>query len=538
MLDLLESGDNSDIVFRCGWRGGEEIKAHRNILSARSSVFRAMFESESGEEEKGVISVEDTESEVLIQLLQYLYAGKVEPEEDEKPKYKKYLSIAKVDFTDWEELQEHFRSTGKYDETENYMVLMGLANKYGLVELSEFISLKLLGTLNENNALELGICGETHNSPLLLNSSAKFIADNAIDPRWDGFEIYPQLMRATLAHVFKNGSNDQVESAQSTLERDMLSLLESGDNSDIVLQCEGEEIKAHRSILSARSPVLRAVLELDQPCEISVEDTEPATLRQMVKYLYTGKVEQDFTDNRELMILANKYGLVELLDFTSLKLVETLNKDNALELGILGEIHNSTGLLNGSANFFLKKMSISDVWKQQPEMAKYPKLVLAIILASQEGGEELGNVSEFTWFTSGAPSQWNDRIDVLEFEVSQKVILVGIGLYGSEGRNKVEIQYYHFGRWYHGGEKTYFSEGGEAHTRLRTRELELYPGRNYQIEVKRSWPEEGEVWRGEMAREETKVKEMMVTVRNNSCNAYSGHIAALYLKPYSYSDSD
>ena len=43
-----------------------------------------------------------------------------------------------------------------------------------------------------------------------------------------------------------------MESLQDKLEQDMLSLLESGDNSDIVLQCEGEEIKAHRNILSAR----------------------------------------------------------------------------------------------------------------------------------------------------------------------------------------------------------------------------------------------------------------------------------------------
>ena len=282
----------------------------------RSSVFRAMFESESGEEEKGVISVEDTESEVLIQLLQYLYAGKVEPEEDEKPELItlaiKYLFIAKVDFTEWEELTfipNKYKVTTDYKDLANkywlvalalmynlltgtereemvngvraelseceelkwidnfseftnkkddeiYMVLMGLANKYGLVELSEFINLRFLRTLNEDNALNLGICGETHNSPVLLNSSAKFIVDNAIDLGWDGGEHemkkHPKLMRALIAHVFKDGSNDPVESTLSTLERDMLSLLESGDNSDIVLQCQGEEIKAHRKILSAR----------------------------------------------------------------------------------------------------------------------------------------------------------------------------------------------------------------------------------------------------------------------------------------------
>ena len=44
-----------------------------------------------------------------------------------------------------------------------------------------------------------------------------------------------------------------MESMKAKLEQDMFSLLESGDNSDIVIRCKyGEEIKAHRNILSAR----------------------------------------------------------------------------------------------------------------------------------------------------------------------------------------------------------------------------------------------------------------------------------------------
>ena len=40
-----------------------------------------------------------------------------------------------------------------------------------------------------------------------------------------------------------------MESMKNKLEQDMLSLLESGE---IVFQCQGEKIKAHRNILSAR----------------------------------------------------------------------------------------------------------------------------------------------------------------------------------------------------------------------------------------------------------------------------------------------
>ena len=191
----------------------------------RSSVFRAMFESGMGEEKK--ISLEDTEPAILKQFLNYVYTGKVGQ-----------------DVTD-------------------YMKLMVLAKKYEMAELVDFASDKLLQGLDKDNALEVGMFGEIHDSPVHLNRSAKIILDN-VDDYWTlpfGWEQkmmkHPQLMMAIIDPLFESGNNDSVvvdngESLKEKLERDMLKLLESGDNSDIVLQCQGEEIKAHRKILSAR----------------------------------------------------------------------------------------------------------------------------------------------------------------------------------------------------------------------------------------------------------------------------------------------
>ena len=44
----------------------------------------------------------------------------------------------------------------------------------------------------------------------------------------------------------------QSAAPRTKLEEDMRDLLVSGYNSDLVIQCQGEEIKAHRGILSAR----------------------------------------------------------------------------------------------------------------------------------------------------------------------------------------------------------------------------------------------------------------------------------------------
>ena len=48
---------------------------------------------------------------------------------------------------------------------------------------------------------------------------------------------------------------------RTKLEQDLGDLLESGDNSDLIIQCQGEDIKAHRIILSARYFMLNAMLQ-------------------------------------------------------------------------------------------------------------------------------------------------------------------------------------------------------------------------------------------------------------------------------------
>ena len=271
------------------------------------------------------------------------------------------------------------------------------------------------------------------------------------------------------------------------------------------------------------------MLELDQPAEISVEDTEPVIIKQLLKYLYIGKLDQDFTDYKKMIILANKYGLRELVDFTSLKLLENLSQDNVVELGIFGEVHNSDVLLNGSANFFLKTKLIPDILKQ--EMTKYPKLMVAIIgAAKQKGG-----VTEFTLFKSGAPSEWtydsdsDDDGETFDFEVSQRAILVGIGLYGSKGSNEVKLKLGDRSSWFEGysQDKNYLSEGGEAITKIQlSQELELVPDKTYEIHVERLGLNEKEVWKGETVREESKVNGKMLTLIDSD---YKGHLAAIYL---------
>ena len=69
--DLLESGLHSDVTLVVD---GKDYKAHKNILSIRSRVFKAMFRyKNTKEEQEGRVVIEDVPKEEFEAFLKYLY---------------------------------------------------------------------------------------------------------------------------------------------------------------------------------------------------------------------------------------------------------------------------------------------------------------------------------------------------------------------------------------------------------------------------------------------------------------------------------
>jgi len=71
-LKMLEEPTNSDVTFLVG---GERILAHKNILSARSKYFKAMFGAEVKENILNEVDIPDVKPQVFKGLLQFLYSG-------------------------------------------------------------------------------------------------------------------------------------------------------------------------------------------------------------------------------------------------------------------------------------------------------------------------------------------------------------------------------------------------------------------------------------------------------------------------------
>jgi len=233
-----------------------------------------------------------------------------------------------------------------------------------------------------------------------------------------------------------------IMSCVESLLSDLARVMEDEATSDLTICCKDKEIRVHKLILMARSPVFQAMLGSDMVEKsqgmIKIEDADMEVVRQMVRYMYTAKVEHDFSRIKELLVLANKYQVLELVNFCSSRIFESLSEDNALEIGMFGEMHNSEVLINRCAKFICYDMtdSLAEDWMDR--IAESPKLMLEIIKNLRDVHEN--KLHEIRRMEAGI-EQWvhGGRINAVAFEVDAKVWLRGIGLYGAKDGSKFTV---------------------------------------------------------------------------------------------------
>ena len=96
----------------------------------------------------------------------------------------------------------------------------------------------------------------------------------------------------------------------SELADNMNNLLETGNFSDMALQKNNIKIPVHKAILAARSPVFAAMfqhdLEENKQGFVSITDLDIDVLREMLRFIYTGKVTKLETMADSLLAAADK----------------------------------------------------------------------------------------------------------------------------------------------------------------------------------------------------------------------------------------
>lgn len=167
--DLLESGDNSDfvievrkfdgyeehrdiiqvmtessqIILHCFFKHYSQSQVHKAILSARSSVFKTMLDTQMQERTNGVLIIRDLSIESVQIMLKYIYTGKLDQ--------------------GWKNLPEE---------------MVRAADKYDLPILLDFLDRRLHSVCTVANALKLRRLAKLHQLDTAVKNINTFIASS------------------------------------------------------------------------------------------------------------------------------------------------------------------------------------------------------------------------------------------------------------------------------------------------------------------------------------------------------------------------
>ncbi|GFS52922.1 TD and POZ domain-containing protein 3 [Trichonephila inaurata madagascariensis] len=155
------------------------------------------------------------------------------------------------------------------------------------------------------------------------------------------------------------------------LKEDMQCLYDEGVFSDVKIHANTQTFHAHKAILSARSPVFRAMLTNDMKekvqASVDVLDLEDDTVRRMLLYVYTNALEDlQWESALKLFIAADKYQIISLKSKCRSFLECNLCPKNLCEGLVLSDMHGDSVLKESAQNYILsheKDVFGSDEWK-------------------------------------------------------------------------------------------------------------------------------------------------------------------------------
>jgi hypothetical protein len=147
---------------------------------------------------------------------------------------------------------------------------------------------------------------------------------------------------------------------QENLVQHYLDRLNSGKDADVTFRVRGEEIKAHKNILTHRSAYFRLMFESGMKESLFNEvplDENPAIFKKLLRFIYSGSVPVNIDENAmELLPLADKYGLDDLKPYCEAAICRNVSAENVIEVLRLADMHNCTDLFEYASPIFKENL--------------------------------------------------------------------------------------------------------------------------------------------------------------------------------------
>jgi len=147
----------------------------------------------------------------------------------------------------------------------------------------------------------------------------------------------------------------QFKVPECRLSEDFGALFESQRFSDVTLAVAGTEFEAHKAVLAARSPVFAAMFEHEmeerKKNRVEITDVDVEVLREMLRFIYTGKSISLDKMADDLLAAADKYALERLKVMCEESLCTGLQIETASDVLILADLHSADQLKAQAIDF-------------------------------------------------------------------------------------------------------------------------------------------------------------------------------------------
>lgn len=148
---------------------------------------------------------------------------------------------------------------------------------------------------------------------------------------------------------------------------DLAALLDSGTSADVTFSVDGERMPAHKIILQARSPVLRALLTgpMREGHEdvVAVHDVRAPVFRALLHFAYSDTLPEDLQGPRldvamaqHLLAAADRFQLIRLRCICEQRLCETVEVESVATTLALAEQNNARELKRVCLEFVSKHL--------------------------------------------------------------------------------------------------------------------------------------------------------------------------------------
>ncbi len=159
------------------------------------------------------------------------------------------------------------------------------------------------------------------------------------------------------------------------------------DMADVTLICESRTFPCHKVILSTRSDVFKAMFSHNETKEgqtnrVEIEDTDAATLEQLIKFMYTDKVDEASLAElaSSLLRAADKYNIPKLKFLCEEAICKNLDVANAAEALILAHLHEASHLKDVVVDFVTSNfVKVSETAEWTNITNSHPKVLAEIL---------------------------------------------------------------------------------------------------------------------------------------------------------------